>query len=206
MCKGHIALSLIFAPARTIATTTLSLMRRRKPNSGKAKKEHLQAHRALKANNASLLVNPPADRGAQTVVIAGANQEQQQQQQRERARQPQRAIHDGRNPTSSARAALESRFIKLAPAVLEHYKTQLAKRPFDRPVDASKAILDDQQLGNLSHRPALVCPKRPKWKYYMLKKEVEKVRRLLTCSETVQGPPEAVALANLVVIERAGHV
>lgn len=28
------------------------------------------------------------------------------------------------------------------------------------------------------HDDCLVCPKRPKWKYYMTKKEVEKVRSI----------------------------
>lgn len=45
-------------------------------------------------------------------------------------------------------------------------------------VDAESAAAQDAGL--------LLCPKRPKWKYYMLKKEVEKVRK--TCMQESRRP------------------
>ena len=71
----------------------------------------------------------------------------------------------------SARSALESRFIKLSPLHVEHYRQVLAKRPFVRPVPPGAAHLRDKEdLGLAStDTPAendatLTCPKRPKWK------------------------------------------
>lgn len=79
----------------------------------------------------------------------------------------------------SARAALESRFIRLPPDVLEHYKTVLAKKAFERPIHQDKACLESIEATTSNNgKPTLFVPKRPKWKYYMLKKEVEKVGAL----------------------------
>lgn len=71
----------------------------------------------------------------------------------------------------SARSALESRFIKLSPLHVEHYRQVLAKRPFVRPVPPEAAHLRDREDLGLAppdtpaeRDAALTCPKRPKWK------------------------------------------
>ena len=151
-------------------------MHRRTPQSGKAKKEKLQAQRAFKSsaqepNESSF---PPTD------VIPVPSPIKPNKSIRPLAGRQGISLEDQRRTEArkSARSALESRFIKLSPAVQEHYKTVLAKKPFDRPINDERGCLTAGDTGGpLEQEHALLCPKRPKWKYYMLKKEVEKVEQ-----------------------------
>ena len=145
-------------------------MRRRTPQSGKAKKEKLQAQRALKTNAQGPNELPPipaklSSRISSTTRHASTGRYGSlEEQRRAEARK-------------SARSALESRFIKLSPAVQEHYKGVIAKRLFDRPIGHERGCLLETDLGYHIVQDKLFCPKRPKWKYHMLKKEVEKVEK-----------------------------
>jgi len=150
------------------------LMGRKKAvSSAKSRKDPFPLHpafvnpRTTTHDATSLLSNSPPKQAASSL---SAFPEQQRHQRV--TLEEQRRI-DARK---SARAALESRFIRLPPDILEHYKTVLAKKAFERPIDPTRACLDAVQVTNAQGKPTLLVPKRPKWKYYMLKKEVEKVR------------------------------
>lgn len=109
-------------------------MRRRKPQSGKAKKEHLQAKRAEKRDDgphtSTTTVVTPSKTSFQLVKRhangKGAGAVLSEDRQRAEARR-------------TARAALESRFIKLPQTYVDHYRSVLAKRPFTRPIEAGVA-------------------------------------------------------------------
>lgn len=118
-------------------------MRRRKPQSGKAKKEHLQAKRAEKREDGSRATSP--NRGSEAgnaarkpvselakrhAVGRGALSMLAEDRQRAEARK-------------IARTALESRFIKLPQHYVDHYRSVLAKRPFSRPISPSVARMTE---------------------------------------------------------------
>ena len=143
----------------------------KKPDSGKAKKAHLQAVRALKSSTSASVSDPSTSaRHAQPTSTVSRRLEALEDLKRAEARR-------------TARSALESRFIRLNKGQVEHYRTVIAKKPFRRPIPDQAAVLEKQQdeLGELK------CPKRPKWKYYMLKKEVEKVGSVAKYSRREEG-------------------
>lgn len=185
---------------------------RKKPFSGKAKKEQLKSHRAHKsvsetgpaAAAAAKRAKDHEDPFPRFVSAIQAPSSEASTSVRRGGPPPSSAqdtgasiVQDGGAATSStlndyptiselrrqqearrsARSALESRFIKLKPEVIDHYKTVISKRPFQRPIPTELGVLSDRELGLEDGNEDLVCPKRPKWKYYMTKKEVEKVRR-----------------------------
>lgn len=132
----------------------------KKPDSGKAKKAHLQAVRALKSSTSASISDPSTSSSASTARHAHVPRRLE-------------ALEDLRRAEArrTARSALESRFIRLNKSQVEHYRTVIAKKPFRRPIPDQAAVLEKQE----DEKGELKCPKRPKWKYYMLKKEVEKV-------------------------------
>ena len=136
-------------------------MHRRKPISAKQRKEQLQLKRAVKRGDAP--PPPPA--------------------KPDRHRKPRRGP-TGQPLGSATRSAaaestrrLESSFVKLPPAFLERTKVLASTLPLTRPIPPEAAILADVDKpppGAVSpHGSQLTCPKRPKWRYDMSKKEVE---------------------------------
>jgi hypothetical protein len=68
---------------------------------------------------------------------------------------------------------LVSSFLKPSAEFLEVSKKAAATEPLVRPVPESSRVLSVGVSGTVEDR-ALVCPGRPKWRYEMSKKEVEK--------------------------------
>ncbi|KAI0094359.1 hypothetical protein BDY19DRAFT_1079853 [Irpex rosettiformis] len=143
-------------------------MHRRKPNSAKQKKAQLQQKRAIKRGDIS--PPPPAkpdkrgkgkDKGPAYDPEPGP---------------PARAIA----ATESSRR-LQSSFVKLPKEFLEETKHLAANLSLPRPVPPEAAVwvvdhgaeIQSTDL-TVGKREALTCPKRPKWRYEMSKKEVEK--------------------------------
>ncbi|OCH94706.1 P-loop containing nucleoside triphosphate hydrolase protein [Obba rivulosa] len=136
-------------------------MHRRKPQSPKQKKAKLQLKRAVKRGD----VSPPPpyrpERG---------------QGKRGHAGQLGGSSRDAASADSSSR--LQSSFVKVPPEFLQHTRQLASTLPLTRPIPPEVAILAD--LGEPAQinedgpqRPTLTCPKRPKWRYDMSKKEVE---------------------------------
>lgn len=135
-------------------------MPRRKPFSAKQKKEQLQQKRAIKRGD----IDPPpihhSDRKGKG-----------------------RAQLPGQIPRNSAAAEssrkLESSFVKLNKAFLEETRRLSASIPLQRPIPSEIAVWNDAVPSGAVHdggsKPQqLTCPRRPKWRYDMSKKEVEK--------------------------------
>ena len=77
------------------------------------------------------------------------------------------------NPAGLSTRHLQSSFVKLSAEFLAISKGLASTLVLPRPIDPSCAILSEEQVGAID-KIALVCPKRPKWRYDMEKKEVEK--------------------------------
>ncbi|KAF8634956.1 hypothetical protein AX15_000682 [Amanita polypyramis BW_CC] len=65
---------------------------------------------------------------------------------------------------------LQSAFIKLPPKFLEETKFIASTVPLPRPIPSDKALYN---INNRQDLPRLTCPRRPKWRFDMSKKEVE---------------------------------
>ena len=68
---------------------------------------------------------------------------------------------------------LQSSFGKLSPEFLAEAKEKAATVPLTRPIPSTARHLDAKLIDH-PLAVGLTCPKRPKWKYEMSKKEVEK--------------------------------
>lgn len=139
-------------------------MQRRVPFSAKKKKAQLQQKRAIKRGD----VSPPPEKPDKRRKRRGRG-------------------HDEAAPSASSLAAadsarrLQSSFVKLPKDFLEETKRLAANLPLPRPVpsDAAVWVVDDTQHISVAsdgseRREQLTCPQRPKWRYEMTKKEVEK--------------------------------
>ena len=142
-------------------------MPRRKPISAKQKKAQLQEKRAIKRGD----ISPPPP---------PSKAEQRQRRQRrpitaESSTQSARSVA----ATESARR-LQSAFVKLPKAFLDETRRLAADLPLARPISSDSAVETDvprlpQDTADSADRAKqLSCPKRPKWRYEMSKKEVEK--------------------------------
>ena len=137
-------------------------MHRRKPFSAKQRKEQLQLKRAVKRGD----VPPPPP--------------SKPDRHRKGRKGPTGQLV---GPTTRAAAAestrrLESSFVKLPPAFLEKTKVLASTLPLTRPIPPELAILPDvdkleQSADGGRTAGELTCPRRPKWRYDMSKKEVE---------------------------------
>ncbi|TBU34699.1 P-loop containing nucleoside triphosphate hydrolase protein [Dichomitus squalens] len=137
-------------------------MQRRKPCSPKKRREQLRLKRAVKRGD---IPPPPPSKP---------------DQHRKGRKGP-----TGQSIGSTTRATaaestrrLESSFVKLPPAFLEKTRVLAYKLPLTRPIPPELAILPDvdKQITSADGgRTAgeLTCPRRPKWRYDMSKKEVE---------------------------------
>jgi len=131
-------------------------MPRRKPISGKQKKEQQQIRRAIKRGD------PPP-----------AKPTNQPSRNRKRARAPIGKLGNSDVVTKSARK-LQSVFIKLPPTFLEETKAVASTSPLFRPISYKVARSHDfANDGSTTDLGILSCPRRPKWRFNMSKKEVE---------------------------------
>ncbi|RPD57034.1 P-loop containing nucleoside triphosphate hydrolase protein [Lentinus tigrinus ALCF2SS1-6] len=136
-------------------------MHRRKPISAKQRKEQLQLKRAVKRGDVP--APPPtkpdrhrkARRGPTGLPLGSAT----------------------RNAAAESTRRLESSFVKLPPAFLERTKVLASTLPLTRPIPPEAAILSDVDKpppgADSPYDSQLTCPRRPKWRYDMSKKEVE---------------------------------
>ncbi|KAF8573562.1 P-loop containing nucleoside triphosphate hydrolase protein [Ramaria rubella] len=134
-------------------------MPRRKPASSKQRKAELQLKRAIKRGDVSAPTpqpKPPRSKKIQRDTPNGM---------------PRIKIGD---PSSKR---LQSAFLKVEPEFLEESKFIAATDPLPRPLSPKVAILDGDEIGLYTDKDVeglLTCPKRPKWRFDMEKKEVER--------------------------------
>ncbi|KXN88797.1 Guanine nucleotide-binding protein-like 1 [Leucoagaricus sp. SymC.cos] len=135
-------------------------MPRRKPISGKQKKEQQQIKRAIKRGD--LLPPEPTKKPS-------------------RKRRPVRTgptgkvVGQGSSDAAIASAKkLQSAFVELPPRFLEETKAIASTIPLTRPISYDVTLFHDFATdGQTESQDVLTCPKRPKWRFDMSKKEVE---------------------------------
>jgi ribosome biogenesis GTPase A len=132
-------------------------MPRRKPNSGKQKKEEQKLKRAIKRGDVPAPEKPknPRHKHRRVQVQGGSRLTSQEGAARSAA-------------LSSKRLA--SAFAKLSPEFLAQAKERASNDPLPRPLTPASSLFP--QLDNAE--ASLTCPKRPKWRFDMEKKEVER--------------------------------
>ncbi|KAI0361392.1 P-loop containing nucleoside triphosphate hydrolase protein [Trametes cingulata] len=142
------------------------MLNRRKPLSHKQRREQLMLKRAVKRGD----ISPPPP-----------------QKPDRRTRKPRKA-QTAPPPTADSVRRLESAFVKLPKHFLKKTEILASNLPLARPVLPEAAILADvdtqAKIGAADaptegapaepkDLPQLTCPRRPKWRYDMSKKEVE---------------------------------
>jgi hypothetical protein len=134
-------------------------MPRKVPFSNKQRKAQLQEKRAIKRGDVS---PPPVQRNLK------------QKRRHLASRSAIAGTVDAQAVASSRK--LQSAFIKLSPAYLEKSRVIASKQPLPRPIPPAVAVFspDDLDQTNEGRSQKLSCPKRPKWRYDMSKKEVER--------------------------------
>ncbi|KAF8832077.1 hypothetical protein HHX47_DHR1000872 [Lentinula edodes] len=127
-------------------------MPRRQPTSTRQKKEERQLKRAVKRGE----VSPPPPKG------------------RKKPTNRFRVLHSNAPASALVESSrkLQSTFIKSSRQFLENTKALASTIPLPRPIPPTAAILP-QSYEQSSEFEALTCPRRPKWRYDMSKKEVE---------------------------------
>jgi len=142
-------------------------MQRRKPASAKQRKAQLQLKRAVKRGDA-----PPPD----------PKKTHHRKHKSARLGPTGRLLGSPANATAIASSRrLQSSFIKLPPHFLEETKNLASILALPRPIAPLVAALGNlatstgqfTNLNDVKHEQ-LTCPRRPKWRYDMTKKEVEK--------------------------------
>ncbi|TKA50181.1 hypothetical protein B0A53_06412 [Rhodotorula sp. CCFEE 5036] len=165
-------------------------MARKKPASGKARKEQLQLKRARKraapstdAGSGEATGSTLASTGRSSSSLTGTGSSKSRIGQRFRT-----AEQRARDDVHAGRMKLESRFIRLSKDRADENRLRAANERLHRPIDPSLAVLHEEDLVPPKRTAAellvagekdasvdeLTCPKRPKWKYTMTKAEVEK--------------------------------
>ncbi|KAI0068111.1 P-loop containing nucleoside triphosphate hydrolase protein [Artomyces pyxidatus] len=143
-------------------SSTVKLMARKKPASAKQRKAQLQLKRAVKRGD----VEP---------------EQLPQPKSRRHLHSRSAATTEGASSAIAAASArrLQSAFVKLSPALLERSKVLAARVHLTRPVPSAAAVwsvhsgrIDEGIEGEM--RASMSCMRRPKWRYEMTKKEVEK--------------------------------
>ena len=132
-------------------------MPRRKPASSKQRKAELQLKRAIKRGDIPVpppRPNPPRGKRPHRNAPAGLI---------------------GVKPSEPSSKRLQSAFLKVEPEFLEKSKLLASTKPLPRPLSAEAAVLNGSEVGlHADVAGLLTCPKRPKWRFDMAKKEVEK--------------------------------
>ncbi|TFK56636.1 P-loop containing nucleoside triphosphate hydrolase protein [Heliocybe sulcata] len=130
-------------------------MPRRKPNSGKHRKENLLLKRAIKRGDVPQPEEQPKPHKRRGIAGHQANDPSQANQ---------KVIDSARK--------LQSSFIKVSPQFLAEAKELASNLSLARPIPTENALFTASML--TEPHELLTCPKRPKWRYDMTKKEVEK--------------------------------
>ncbi|KAI0689879.1 hypothetical protein BC835DRAFT_1282044 [Cytidiella melzeri] len=144
-------------------------MQRRKPISAKQRKLQLQQKRAIKRGDIS--PPPPTKPDKRRKGKAKATDTDQD---------PDAGPSTRSTAAAESSRRLQSSFVKLPKEFLEETKRLAANLPLPRPVLPEAAVWDvnsdagTQTTDPTSKREQLTCPRRPKWRYEMTKKEVEK--------------------------------
>ncbi|BGO98697.1 hypothetical protein NBRC10513v2_003091 [Rhodotorula toruloides] len=157
-------------------------MARKKPVSGKARKEQLQHKRAIKRAT-------PADPSSSSSFSSTSTASLLSSKPRlgQRYRTPEQRARDEQH---AGRMKLESRFIRLPKHLAERTKYQAAMEKLERPIKTGLAVLTEEELlprkkgkekavvlpgeEEEANEVELSCPKRPRWRYTQTKAEVEK--------------------------------
>lgn len=129
-------------------------MPRRKPQSAKQKKLQLQDKRAVKRGDLT-----PAELQA---ISAGKGL----------GPNPKARFRNS-EPAASTSLRLQSRFVTVSPEYLETTRNLAHSDPLPRPIPRENALFPIELLER-DHAKRLTCPARPKFRYDMTKKEVEK--------------------------------
>lgn len=140
-------------------------MPRRKPASAKQRKAELQIKRAIKRGDIpqpSPQPKPPRGKRARHDAVSGGT--------------PRVNKSSAADPSSKR---LQSAFLKVEPAFLEQSKMIAATEPLSRPLNVGAAVLDGDAIAirdgtDVDEGRKLTCPRRPKWRFDMAKKEVER--------------------------------
>src|ERR1700733_8704105 len=127
---------------------------RRKPTSTRQKKADIQLKRAIKRGD-----------------IPAPSPDTKKQHLKARKRGPTGNFigSSASDPAIQAARRLQSAFITLPPNFLEETKQLASNLPLPRPIPADAVIFVHPADANR----ALSCPRRPKWRFDMSKKEVE---------------------------------
>ncbi|BGP31353.1 hypothetical protein JCM10296v2_003117 [Rhodotorula toruloides] len=160
-------------------------MARKKPVSGKARKEQLQHKRAGKRANPADPSSSSSFSSTSTASLLSTSTSKPRLGQRYRT--PEQRARDEQH---AGRMKLESRFIRLPKHLAERRKYQAAMEKLERPIKTELAVLTEEELlpktkgkekaAVLPGEEAevdeveLSCPKRPRWRYTQTKAEVEK--------------------------------
>lgn len=138
---------------------------RKKPNSAKQKKAALQDKRAAKRGDVD---QPQTTARSGTAARSGKNATVGVKSHLARS--------DGDSSAANKVKALQSRFLKLSPIYLARTQAIAFNVPLPRPIPAESVIYQD--IASRDAPPELLarlaCPRRPKWRYGMTKKEVER--------------------------------
>ncbi|BGP15316.1 hypothetical protein JCM10213_002625 [Rhodosporidiobolus nylandii] len=150
-------------------------MARKKPQSGKARKQQLQASRAHKKAT-HVPVPFPADAASPLSSSLSSSRPTTSKDDRlgQRYRTPEQRERD---TLHAGRMALESRFIRLPKGVQELHRMSAATEVLPRPVPDEAGVVREEEIAPRLEgegEEELSCPKRPKWSYMQTKKEVEK--------------------------------
>ncbi|KAF5385091.1 hypothetical protein D9615_001277 [Tricholomella constricta] len=134
---------------------------RRKPTSSRQKKADIQLKRAIKRGDVQppdpqKKIRRPKFRRGPTGNFIGS------------------AADPARVTNVQAARRLQSTFVTLPPKFLEDTKFLASTLPLHRPIQNEIAVFSDSysNAGN-PNAPQLTCPRRPKWRFNMSKKEVE---------------------------------
>lgn len=126
-------------------------MPRRKPQSAKQKKLHLQDKRAVKRGDLT-----PADLAASSTRLSNP-----------------KARFRNSEPQAADTKKLQSRFVTVSPEYLETTRNLAHSDTLIRPIPTKNALFPIELLERDVDK-RLTCPARPKFRYDMTKKEVEK--------------------------------
>lgn len=146
-------------------------MARKKPNSGKQRKEALQEKRAIKRGD---IEKPPPSHAGPNRRRGRGGRAQAQLRDRIRSDDPNVSVA-AQNAAAKIEASrkLQSAFRKVSPEFLALWREKASNEPVQRPIDDKKKYFD---IGVVHQQGSddLTTPKRPKWRYEMSKEEVER--------------------------------
>lgn len=138
---------------------------RKKPNSAKQKKATLQDKRAAKRGEVVESSTQKTATGARTGKKGAAG-----------GVKSHLARSQGDSTAANKVKALQSRFLKLSPIYLARTQAIAFNVPLPRPIPPQSLIYQDVAVRDAPPEllARLTCPRRPKWRYGMTKKEVER--------------------------------